>query len=286
MCRFVAYKGHPMSLADLLLKPKHSLINQSYHALEREEPLNGDGFGVGWYTPEIDPIPVVFTSITPAWNNMNLFHLSQKTISSCIFAHVRAASVGMHVSEINCHPFQFDKYLWMHNGVIGGFRAIRRRLRESLDDRFYDTIQGTSDSEHAFALFLQFLAREEETGSPAAMSTALEKSIRQINAWTREAHVDEVSRLNIAVTDGETMIATRYVSNPAARANTLYIGKGTDFRVDNDVYHFTASEKTPKVVLVASEPLTVDHHDWHAVPINHMLTITPDMDIRIVPINA
>jgi hypothetical protein len=33
--------------------------------------LNGDGFGIGWFSPderrEVDPSPCVFTSITPAW---------------------------------------------------------------------------------------------------------------------------------------------------------------------------------------------------------------------------
>jgi predicted glutamine amidotransferase len=33
----------------LLYSPKNSLILQSYKSKERKEPLNGDGFGVGWY---------------------------------------------------------------------------------------------------------------------------------------------------------------------------------------------------------------------------------------------
>ena len=47
-------------------------------------------------------------------------------MSPVIFAHVRAAYPGMPVSEQNCHPFQFGRYLWMHNGVVGGFNCIRR----------------------------------------------------------------------------------------------------------------------------------------------------------------
>jgi len=69
MCRFVAYSGLPLLLADLLYVPSDSLILQSYHARERSEPLNGDGFGVGWYVPEIDDTPCVVRSITPAWSN-------------------------------------------------------------------------------------------------------------------------------------------------------------------------------------------------------------------------
>ena len=34
--------------------------------------LNGDGFGIGWFSPDhssprTDPSPCVFTSVTPAW---------------------------------------------------------------------------------------------------------------------------------------------------------------------------------------------------------------------------
>ncbi len=51
MCRFVVYSGREVLLADLIIYPKHSLINQSFQSQERFEPLNGDGFGVGWYNP-------------------------------------------------------------------------------------------------------------------------------------------------------------------------------------------------------------------------------------------
>jgi predicted glutamine amidotransferase len=55
----------------------------------------------------------VFTSITPAWNNDNLNRLATKLESGVIFAHVRAAYPGMPVSEANCHPFQWGRYIFM-----------------------------------------------------------------------------------------------------------------------------------------------------------------------------
>ena len=71
MCRLIAYKGTPIVMDDLLYKPKNSLINQSIHASEIEEPLNGDGFGVGWYAQEINYEPITYVSVNPAWNNRN-----------------------------------------------------------------------------------------------------------------------------------------------------------------------------------------------------------------------
>ena len=54
MCRFMVYKGdRSMLMADLLTRPARSVVTQSYASLERfqNNPLNGDGFGVGWYVP-------------------------------------------------------------------------------------------------------------------------------------------------------------------------------------------------------------------------------------------
>ena len=150
MCRFLVYKGREMFMSDLLTKAEQSLIMQSFKAREREEPLNGDGFGVGWYLPYIDPDPCVFVSTSPAWSNRNLHRLAEKVRSSCFFAHVRAATAGQFVSEANCHPFQHEQFLWMHNGAIADFRKIRRVLRESLGDVAYDAIEGTTDSERVF----------------------------------------------------------------------------------------------------------------------------------------
>jgi len=125
MCRFVCYRGPEILLADLLYKPTNSLIRQSFHAKERTEPLNGDGFGVGWYAPQISSTPCVFASLTPAWSNQNLRQISEHVKSGCFFAHVRAASPGMPVSEANYHPFQYGRFLWMHNGGIRDFWRIK-----------------------------------------------------------------------------------------------------------------------------------------------------------------
>ncbi|MEM9490023.1 MAG: class II glutamine amidotransferase, partial [Myxococcota bacterium] len=115
MCRFVIYLGPPIPLSHLTTLPTHSLIHQSYKAREREEPLNGDGFGVAWYAPELSPEPALFRDVTPAWNNENLRCLAQVTRSRTILAHVRAATQGS-VLQTNCHPFSAGPLAFMHNG--------------------------------------------------------------------------------------------------------------------------------------------------------------------------
>ena len=92
MCRFTFYLGRPIRLSSLITDPSHSVIRQSFQAQEREEPLNGDGFGVAWYAPEHSDEPAVFKSVTPAWSNRNLRDLARVVASHCILAHVRAAT--------------------------------------------------------------------------------------------------------------------------------------------------------------------------------------------------
>src|SRR5882724_1321427 len=117
MCRWLAYSGSPILLDELLYKPTHSLIDQSRHARLGVETTNGDGFGVGWYTDA--ETPGTFRGIGPAWSDRNLRSLAGHIRSPLFLAHIRA-STGTAVQETNCHPFQYERWLWMHNGSIAG----------------------------------------------------------------------------------------------------------------------------------------------------------------------
>lgn len=284
MCRFLVYKGREIFMSDLLMRSEHSLILQSYKAQEREEPLNGDGFGVGWYHHDIDPVPCVFTGTQPAWSNRNLFRLSEKIQSACFFAHVRAASKGAFVSEFNCHPFQHERFLWMHNGKIADFHKIKRRLRESLNDDYYDFIQGTTDSEHAFALFLNVLGDRIDDYSITDLSEALIETIGRILDWTRAADITAPSYLNFALTDGFSVIASRYVSNPDYDPPSLYLSAGERIETKGNEYRMAPARGHPNTAIVASEPVTAEREDWRAVEKNHLMVITPELHIKESPI--
>ena len=56
-----------------------------------EEPLKGDGFGVGWYVPELNYEPITFVSTNPAGSNRNLRNLAPKIKTDCMIALVRVA---------------------------------------------------------------------------------------------------------------------------------------------------------------------------------------------------
>jgi glutamine amidotransferase len=278
MCRFLCYRGPEILLADLLYRPANSLILQSFHAKERTEPLNGDGFGVGWYAPQISSTPCVFASLTPAWSNQNLRQISEHVKSGCFFAHVRAASPGMRVSEANCHPFQYGRFLWMHNGGIRDFSRIKRRLHASLPDRLYNMIGGTTDSEHAFAVFLHLLGDTERICSAKEIGRALVGTIAQLEQWTAEAGFSGPSYYNFAATDGQSVAAARYVSDPTVEPQSLYYSVGGKYQCSRDgVCSFSECAARERTMIIASERLTSNNEDWFRVAPNHVLTVDPDL---------
>lgn len=285
MCRFLAYIGKPITLNKLLYEPENSLVRQSYKARERSEPLNGDGFGVGFYVPEIDPTPALFVSTTPAWNNQNLRYNAPKIRSNCIFAHVRAAGVGT-VSEVNCHPFHYDRFLLMHNGDIGGFLRLKRRLRERLSDELYNWIRGETDSEHFFALFLNNFLPKADAYRVEDIVETLDQTIAELREMQAALQIREPTYLNFAVTDGRCIVASRCTLGSAPYAATLYHTEGSRFECENGVCRMVKADPSEHAVLVVSEKLTDVKEEWHEVPTNHFVVVKPNLDTSVLPIRA
>jgi ergothioneine biosynthesis protein EgtC len=282
MCRFVLYQGPPMSLASLVTEPSHSIINQSVHCDESEEPLNGDGFGLAWYAPEASAEPAVFRSVTPAWNNMNLLDLARVTKSECVLAHVRAATRGLPVTELNCHPFKHGHHAFMHNGDVARFQKIRRRLLLQLSDEAFRTIRGSTDSEHVFAVFLDQLAKRTETDKCEAMAAALLAAVARVVTLSREVagaeDEQEESYLNIAISDGLRSVACRFTTS--GQPSSLYLHTGRKYVCDGGVCRMLAPERGKGAVLISSEPLS-DDPGWQRIPPNHMAVVREDRTVDL-----
>lgn len=285
MCRLVAYLGRPVLMEKLLIEPKNSLINQSINAKELEEPLNGDGFGVGWYNHVLSEIPAVFTSITPAWNNRNLKFIAPIIKSTCFMAHVRAASVG-ELSETNCHPFAYKNLLMMHNGDAPDFSKYKRALRTKLTDESYNWIHGQTDSEHLFALFIDSLKRREqsETLTADTMADALQDMIDTLEGFRRDFKIEDPAYLNMVVTDGERMVAVRYISDPNETPLSLYYSEGSKYECLDGVCHMLPAEGDNRSVMIVSEKLTDLAEDWKPIPTNYFTLVYKDLSVKLKPI--
>ncbi|WP_406855990.1 class II glutamine amidotransferase [Alsobacter sp. KACC 23698] len=210
MCRFLAYRGEPVFMEDLVCAPCHSLVHQSLHAEEAKTGTNGDGFGIGWYGAR--PEPGVYRELRPAWSDENLRSLCSQVTSGLFFAHVRAAT-GTATTRANCHPFVNGKWMFMHNGQIGGYHAIRRKLESLIPDELYEARGGTTDSE---AIFLAALADGLEDNPVGAMA----RTVSRVSGFMRSAGVREALRFTAALTDGESLYAFRWASD--AKPATLY----------------------------------------------------------------
>ncbi len=284
MCRLVAYLGHDVLLEDVLVKPVNSIVMQSLHARESSIPTNGDGFGLGWYSPSICDKPGLFRSISPAWNDQNLLHLTSKIESPCFFAHVRAASSG-GVTHYNCHPFVHGNWMLMHNGEMHNFMAIKRHLRHLLDDDIYNWIEGETDSEHLFALFLQ-LSKGRDLTNLSVAADVLQESFQQITGLIQDFSHAGPSYYNVCLTDGKRLLATRYCTSKKVPPETMHYSLGSKFVAKKGHYHMLPHNEDGKQgsLLVASEKLTNFDVEWHDVPANHLLMVDSDLSIQLRPL--
>lgn len=274
-------------LSKLLYEPKNSLIHQSFNSQEREEPLNGDGFGLGWYTPELSGEPALFRSISPAWHNQNLKYLASHIRTPCFFAHVRAATVS-DVAETNCHPFHYKSLLMMHNGDIAGFEEIQRELLRSLSDPVYHWVRGQTDSEHFFALFLEQLNAARCAGPGNSYSAdevyqGLIHAAERLRDLQRRAKVTGFNYLNIAVTSGSSTVAVRYTDDPELDADSMYYSTGSRYECHGGVCQMVRALDESKAVLIVSEKLTNLVDDWHLVPVNTAVLVNPDRSVQLRP---
>ena len=243
MCRLAAYIGAARPLADIVVKPRHSLLVQSQDATEAKLAVNGDGFGFAWYNNGLEP--GLYKDILPAWSDANLVSLCTHISAPLFLAHVRA-STDAETARANCHPFTWRNWSFMHNGQIGNFGALRRPLENSLSDEFYALRRGQTDSELVFLLLLQ--AGLERDPAQACVNV-----IRQITENTLKISSKAPVRRTCVISVGVALYAFRYASD--GRCPTLY------------------SVVTAGGVILASEPMDPEFGTWSEVEPNTLMRV-------------
>ncbi len=273
MCRFTYYQGIPMRISSLVTEPDHSLILQSFSANMREHGnLNGDGFGLAWYDKSVKEEPALFQSVTPAWNNSNLIELAEMIDSTCILAHIRAATQSFEVTKNNCHPFKYKQYAFMHNGDIGGFQKIRRTLLRKLSDDHFEQIKGNTDSEHFFALLLDQLDGHVTESPEESMTNAMLDAFRELNEMRDKDDIKNHCLINSVFTDGIVGVITRYSSGNHEDPPSLFINAGNRYVCEDGVCYMIDPGHHVRSVIVSSEPLSEDP-GWHEVPVNTLIVV-------------
>jgi len=175
--------------------------------------------------------------------------------SNVLFAHIRAASSG-RVTNGNSHPFSFQQLLWMHNGGVSS--EVDQELKNLVKTKskfsqlgFRDLVSGQTDSEYLGAYFASLLGSrnttakdkreytsvcERRTFGLAELRQAMNETIRRVEELESSVSLPSAS-LNMAVTDGKHVVATRYRTKRDEDPPSLYYAR------------------TPGALWVASEPL-------------------------------
>lgn len=271
MCRWMAYSGEPIAAEELLFKPVHSIIDQSLHSRLGATTTNGDGFGVGWYS-DVSDEPACYKVIEPAWNDANLRELAPRIITPLLFAHIRA-STGTPVQRSNCHPFRHRKWLWMHNGAIRSFPAVKRDLVQAVQPDLYPDIEGSTDSETLFYLALTLGLVDDPLH-------AIARAIGFVETVGHAAGVEYPFQGTVATTDGESIWAVRYSSEGQSRSLFYSTDVATLRHLHPDLAMLRQLGLEAR--LVVSEPLGDLPGAWNEVPESMAGWIRPGDD-QLVP---
>ncbi len=154
-------------------------------------------------------------------------------------------------------PFQYQRLLFTHNGRIEKFRqTLYRPIRNQLSDEIYQFIQGSTDSEHIFALLLQHL----QANPGKSVEQALHITLLQLREWAEEYQTDVSA--NMVISDGDRLIASRLSTKSPAPS----------------LYWLRDDPSFPKAVIIASEPIFTGN--WTDFPENSIISVGVDCDIQ------
>lgn len=200
MCRLFGFRS-------VIHSGVHRSLLAADNALGTQSNEHPDGWGVAFY---VDGAPHVTRSPSTALGD-HLFHRLSGVVSSMtVLAHVRKATKGPK-TVLNCHPFQYGRWVFAHNGDIPSFAEKRDALVREVAPALRRYVLGETDSEVVFYVVLSRLMRygplsKQHTveDTAAAVGDALE-AVRAICDGPGEK---SKSLLTIMLTDGETMVAT------------------------------------------------------------------------------
>jgi predicted glutamine amidotransferase len=266
VCRWMAWSGQPLIIEELLFAPPHGLVDQSRHSRLGVETTNGDGFGLGWYGAGDGP--AVYRSVAPAWGDENLRELAAHVEAPLFIAHVRATT-GTAIQQTNCHPFRHGRWLFVHNGAIGGFAEMRRDLMLAIDPSLFPAIQGSTDSEVLFYLAVTFGLEDD----PVA---ALERAIGFVEKTAESHGVENPVQTSLGLSDGERLWAFRYSTEGKSRSLFVSCEASAVRRLHPE------NERLQRLLdedrLVVSEPLSDLPGLWEGIPESTVLMVQPGED--------
>jgi glutamine amidotransferase len=126
--------------------------------------------------------------------------------------------------------------------------------------------------------------KQETAKSASDAIAALEATIAELKEITSQHGIKEPAHLNVVLTEGNWLVASRYVTDPALTPPTLYHSEGSRFDCEDGVCRMHRVDPAEHAVLIVSEKLTEVQEDWHKVPPNHVVMVSADLAVSVSPI--
>ncbi|AKT43187.1 class II glutamine amidotransferase [Chondromyces crocatus] len=140
---------------------------------------------------------------------ISLVEMTANLRADILIAHVRTATVGSQRTE-NTHPFRYRQWLFAHTGTLEAFAKLRSRMRESLPVFLQRDVQGETDSELLFHLFLSFLHDTGQLDRPSVDAPSARAALRSSLALVDRLCAEEgasAGEMNILVSNPEYLLA-------------------------------------------------------------------------------
>jgi glutamine amidotransferase len=199
MCRLFGFRS-------VIPSQVHTSLIEAENALGTQSNDHPDGWGVAYY---VDDCPQLMRSPTLALGDQLFHRLSGVVSSETVLAHVRKATQG-ELTVLNCHPFQYGRWVFAHNGDIPNFAEVRDALRAHVPPRLRRFILGDTDSETIFFILLTELERFGPLNRPHLV-TDLVKAVQKTQSLVRSIcdRPGKQSLLTMIATDGSSLVGVQ-----------------------------------------------------------------------------
>lgn len=198
MCRLFGFRS-------VIQSQMHRSLMAAENALGRQSDRHPDGWGVAYY---VDGAPHVTKAPAHALGDTLFQRVSGVVSSETVLAHVRKATHGAH-TVLNCHPFQYGRWVFAHNGDVPSFESHRAALLSEVSPRLRRFVLGETDSEVLFYMVLSRLEAFGPLAQPKAVSEVMDAIAGVVGDVARLAPAakEKPNLLTFVVTDGSTMVA-------------------------------------------------------------------------------
>ena len=278
MCRLYGFiSNEPTKVGCTLVRSQNALMLQSRS--DEFGRSHSDGWGIGYYD---NFQPKLVHRTAAAYQCLHFSHTAERLYSNIIISHVRLATIGKPAIE-NCHPFRWGNWIFAHNGTVQGMGTLRAELTDELSSEHREAIRGSTDSELIFHWVMQRLSvgRAANTVVCKSLERSMEivgESLASLESRCREITSTRPARLNILLSDGNVMIATR-LGNSLSWTHRDGI-RDCEICGIPHVHHNLGSAY--RATLLASEPMT--HEIWEEVPDRSVFAIDRNLQSRLISI--